>query len=95
MPPATAVNWPKPCAPGACSCRPLRPSAKLAERIFQELRRAIQGRVYASLDAKQAAMDTALRDLAAAPERIRQLCGYPWFRAAISNLPTSHELRQL
>jgi hypothetical protein len=71
------------------------PELNPAERVFEELRRAIEGRVYASLDAKQAVVDQALHDLATHPERVRQLCGYPWFCAAIRNLPISDERRQL
>lgn len=65
------------------------PTARLflpAERVLEEIRRHVEGRVYASLDAKQAEVDAYLQALAATPERVRRLCGYPWLLDAFQTM---------
>ncbi|HEV8638243.1 MAG TPA: hypothetical protein VG370_28860 [Chloroflexota bacterium] len=57
------------------------------EWVFQELRAAVEGRVYADLDAKVAAAEAALQLLAADPDRVRQLTGWAWIRDALAHLP--------
>jgi transposase len=49
------------------------PELNPAERLFEEIRRHVEGRVYATLDAN--------------PPRVRQLCGWDWINAAIASLP--------
>ena len=66
---------------------PYSPERNPAERILEEMRRRVEGRVYGSLDAKQAAVDAYLTDLAATPERVRRLCGWDWLLAAFDQLP--------
>ena len=58
-----------------------------AERVFEELRRAVEGRVWGTVEAKVAAVDRLLQDLARSPERVRHLAGWAWIRAALSQLP--------
>jgi hypothetical protein len=58
-----------------------------AERVLQELRRRVEGRVYASVAEKRAVADARLPKLAADPARVRQLCGWDWLTAAIEALP--------
>jgi hypothetical protein len=65
------------------------PEVNPAERVFEELRRGIEGRVYATLAEKKAAVEVRVNELAAAPERIRQLAGWEWIRAARAALPTA------
>jgi DDE superfamily endonuclease len=87
---------------GAHTARPLRdlPTARVrlpayspelnpVERVFQELRRRVEGRTYAALTDKQAAADGYLAELAADPTRVRQLCGWPWLTAALDALPAA------
>ena len=54
------------------------PELNPAERIFQEIRRAIEGVVYASLLDKRHAVDDFLTNLANDPERIKCLCYWDW-----------------
>jgi hypothetical protein len=66
---------------------PGAPEVNPAERVFEELRRGIEGRVYATLADKKAAVETLLNELAAAPERIQQLAGWEWIRTTCAALP--------
>jgi hypothetical protein len=59
------------------------PELNPAERVFEEIRRRVEGRVYATLADKIAAVEDYLRELAAAPERIRSLAGWAWIRTAL------------
>jgi hypothetical protein len=66
---------------------PYSPELNPAERVFEEVRRAVEGEVYDSLAAKQAAADRALRRLAADPERVKRLCCWRWIQQALDRLP--------
>ena len=66
---------------------PYSPELNPPERVFQELRGALEGRAYDALEAKVAAAETILRELAADPERTRRLVGWSWIRAAHDALP--------
>ena len=66
---------------------PYSPELNPAERVFEELRRAVEGRVWGTVEAKAAAVDALLQDLARSPERVQRLAGWPWIRAALSELP--------
>jgi DDE superfamily endonuclease len=57
---------------------PAAPELNPAERVFQEVRRAVEGRVYASLADKQTAVETFLKPLAASPQRVQRLAGWDW-----------------
>ena len=61
--------------------------ATLYERDFQELRRAIEGIGYATLDEKVAAVERELAMLDAVPARVRSLAGWGWIAAAVQQLP--------
>jgi transposase len=63
------------------------PELNPAERVFQEVRRHVEGRAYASVADKQAVVETYLAQLAAEPARVRQLCGWDWLTAALDALP--------
>jgi hypothetical protein len=45
------------------------------------------GRVYASLEAKQAVVDASLQEMAADLERVRRHCGWYWLLEALAHLP--------
>jgi hypothetical protein len=66
---------------------PYSPELDPAERIFEELRREVEGRIYPSLVAKQLAVDGILQDLAADPTRVKRLAGWDWVCAALESLP--------
>jgi hypothetical protein len=63
------------------------PERNPAERVFEEVRRASEGRVYADLDAKRQAAETILTALAADPQRVRRLAGWDWITTAETRLP--------
>jgi hypothetical protein len=51
------------------------------------VRRWTEGKVYESLEAKQAAADAYLKKLNADPVRIKRLCGWGWIQEALETLP--------
>jgi hypothetical protein len=67
------------------------PELNPAERLFEEVRRHVEGRVYATLADKVAAVNTFLDELDADPARVRSLCGWAWIDAAVATLPESLE----
>lgn len=64
------------------------PELNPAERLFEEIRRQVEGRVYATLEEKMAAVQAVVDELNADPARIRRLCGWDWIDDAIAQLPT-------
>ncbi len=66
---------------------PASPELNPAERIFEEIRRYIEGRCYGSLAEKVLRVENWLRRLAAAPDRIRRLCGWDWILDCLDRLP--------
>ncbi len=68
---------------------PYSPELNPAERVLEEVRRRAEGRVYDSLDAKQAEVEACLQELAADPERVTRLCGWEWIPAACRPLPAN------
>jgi DDE superfamily endonuclease len=81
-----AVGVPTIEQPAAC------PELNPAERVFEELRRGIEGRVYSCLGDKVAAVEALLHELASHPQRVRQLAGWEWIHAACSTLPQKPSL---
>ena len=63
------------------------PELNPVERIFQEVRRWTDGRVYESIEEKMSATDIYMRGLAADPSRVRSLCGWDWIVEAVQDLP--------
>lgn len=63
------------------------PELNPAERIFEELRRDIEGIIYPSLNAKQYRIDQFLRRLRADKDRLRQLVSWNWIEDIFSRLP--------
>ena len=66
---------------------PYSPELNPAERVFEEVRRRVEGRTYDAVADKQARADAYLRDLAADPDAVRQLCGWDWLTNALDALP--------
>ncbi len=59
------------------------PELNPAERVFEEVRRAVEGRTYATLADQQQAVERFLDALGAAPARSRALAGWAWRVAAL------------
>ena len=70
---------------------PYSPEPNPAERLFEDVRRRVEGKVYATLDDKVAEVEAFLEELDAAPARVRQLCGWAWIDAAFEALPAPTE----
>ena len=70
---------------------PYAPELQPAERVFEELRRVVEGQVYASLEEKVAAVERELQALAADPERVKSLAGWHWIDEAWAALPPGEE----
>ena len=65
------------------------PELNPAERVFEEVRRRVEGRCYDAVAAKQARAEAYLAELAADPDRVRRLCGWDWLTAALDALPAA------
>lgn len=63
---------------------PAAPELNPAERVFEELRRAVEGRIYATLDEKVEAVERVLRALAADPSAVQRLAGWRWIQDALA-----------
>jgi hypothetical protein len=72
--------------PALIGLPPSAPELNPAERVIEEMRARIEGRVYVDLEAKRAAAEVVLEELAADPERIRRLAGWTWIREADAQL---------
>jgi transposase len=70
---------------------PYSPELNPAERLFEEIRRHVEGRVYATLADKVAAVTAFLEQLDADSDRVRRLCGWDWITAALTALPEPRE----
>jgi len=70
---------------------PYSPALNPAERVFQEIRRRTEGRVYDTVADKQAVAQDYLDDLAPDPDRVQRLCGWTWLTDSLDRLtdPTS------
>jgi hypothetical protein len=66
------------------------PELNPAERVLEEIRRRVEGRVSATLADKLAVVEEFLRDRQAAPARLQSLAGWAWIRSALQ--PTSNTL---
>ena len=62
------------------------PEVNPVERIFAEVRRHTEGRLYDSLDDKKAAAEAYLQRLSAEPDRVKQLAGWQWIQDALNSL---------
>lgn len=63
---------------------PAAPELNPAERVFLELRRAVEGRTYPSVAEKMAVVERELIALAADPDRLRRLTGWAWMQEALA-----------
>ncbi len=61
----------------------------LVERIFEELRRGIEGPVDGRMELQVEAAERVCRALAADPARVIRLAGWSWITDALVSLPAS------
>ena len=66
---------------------PYSPELNPAERVFEEVRRWIEGKVYRSIDDKVDAVQAFLSELESDPDRVRALTAWDWIDEAIHGLP--------
>ena len=66
---------------------PYSPELNPAERVFEEVRRWIEGKVYPSLENKVAAVVAYLAELESDPTRLQALAGWDWIEQAVQRLP--------
>ena len=71
---------------------PFSPELNPAERVFEEVRREIEGKVYATLSEKYAAVSAFLTELEADPDRVRRIAGWQWITAALDARPTAQQI---
>ena len=57
---------------------------------FQEVRRAIEGKMYATLEDKVMAVEEFLTEFEAEPDRVRSLTWWNWIKAAVQQLPSEY-----
>jgi hypothetical protein len=65
------------------------PELNPAERVFEELRRKIEGCNYDDIEHKKAAVEVELKVLAADPAKVRSLAGWDWITNACQALPSN------
>jgi transposase len=63
------------------------PELNPAERVFEEVRRWVEGRRYESIEAKKAAVEEVLRRLEA-ERKVSSLVGWRYIRQALNTLPS-------
>jgi transposase len=66
---------------------PASPELNPAERVFEELRREVEGEVYGTIEKKMAAVEGELEAMAASPRRVQRLTGWSWICDALAQLP--------
>ena len=66
------------------------PELNPAERVFEEVRRWVEGRVYVSIEEKVETVNAYLRRLESDPSRVRSLAGWDWIEEAVQGLPSRH-----
>ena len=74
---------------------PYSPELNPAERVFEEVRRWVEGRMYRSIEDKMEAVNAYLRELESEPARVRSLAGWAWIDDNIRGLNpllTAHSL---
>ena len=69
---------------------PYSPELNPPECVFEYLRAAVEGKVYGTLAAKKEAIETALYQLAASPDKVKQMTGWQWIRDAIGALDVEY-----
>ena len=64
------------------------PELNPVERVFEEVRRWVEGCVYESIEEKAEAVEAYLSELGSDPGRVRSLVAWDWIEDAMRNLPS-------
>ena len=70
---------------------PYAPELNPAERVFEELRRALKGQTFPRLEEKVLVIENTLRRWQANQAKIQQLAGWAWIQDAINALQPDRE----
>jgi len=65
---------------------PSSPELNPVERLFLEIRRQVEGRVYDTLEAKKRTVEAVQEELAAHPDKVKRLTCWSWIADAFQNL---------
>jgi len=63
---------------------PYSPELNPVERLFEEVRREVEGYRYDTLEEKRKAVEAVLRRWQAQPERVRSLTHWAWIQEAFN-----------
>ena len=66
---------------------PFSPELNPAERVFEEVRRHVEGKVWKTIEAKVAAVEVYLMALVKDEERVKSLVCWDWIGDAVKRLP--------
>ena len=66
---------------------PYSPELNPAERVFQEVRRWVEGRIYGGIEEKMEAVDAYLGELESDPGWVRSLTAWNWIEHSTRRLP--------
>ena len=66
---------------------PYSPELNPAERVFKEVRRCVEGRLYRRIEEKVAAVNAFLGEMESDPGRVRSLAGWGWIEDNVQLLP--------
>lgn len=69
---------------------PYAPELNPPERIFEELRQAVEGQVYGRIEKKVEAVERKLLELNRSPKKVRNLASWSWIQESLEQLPTQH-----
>lgn len=70
---------------------PFSPELNPAERVFEEVRRHVEGKVWRSIEAKVAAVEDFLTELVRDQKRLERLICWSWIEEAVRCLPDKDE----
>lgn len=65
------------------------PELNPVERLFEELRRAVEGRIYDTLEDKQQAVEAVLQQWETQPDLVQSIAGWDWLCKALDELPSA------
>ena len=66
------------------------PELNPAERVFEDVRRWVEGRIYGSIDEKVEAVDVYLSELESDPGRVLSLTALKWIEHTTRSLPAHY-----